>query len=95
MQNATTKKSDVVTRRLYARGKWKLESVAHFGGDETGVADMCLLQDAKGKPFIPGASIAGAARNFLAQQSQPWTDYKHGKKEASRAQRFLRWGGRK
>ena len=49
MQNATTKKSDVVARRLYARGKWKLESVAHFGGEETGVADMCLLQDAERK----------------------------------------------
>lgn len=82
MENTnTTSKStdnDVVVRRLYARGKWKLESVAHFGGDETGVADMCLLQDVNGKPFIPGASIAGAARSFLARQCLIWTEYKEG-----------------
>ena len=65
-------------RRLYARGKWKLNSAAHFGGAETGIADMCLLQDADDNPFIPGASIAGAARNFLARQSQPWDKYKKG-----------------
>ena len=84
----TTKKSDAVTRRLYARGKWKLESVAHFGGDESGVADMCLLQDAKGNPCIPGASIAGAARSFLAQQSQPWMDYIQ-KKESQELKKFF------
>lgn len=79
MANTTTSKSvpkDAVVRRLYAQGTWKLESVAHFGGDETGIADMCLLQGADNKPFIPGASIAGAARSFLAQQRKPWTEYK-------------------
>ena len=83
MANAITTTSaardtDVVVRRLYARGKWKLDSVAHFGGDETGIADMCLLRDADGQPFIPGASIAGAARSFLAQQSKPWAEYQKG-----------------
>ena len=67
---------DAVVRRLYARGTWKLESVAHFGGDEIGIADMCLLKDAKGNPFIPGASIAGAARSFLARRRQSWAEYK-------------------
>lgn len=75
MTDTTTTKPDTVVRRLYARGRWKLDSVAHFGGDETGIADMCLLQDADGKPFIPGASIAGAARSFLARQSEPWAEY--------------------
>ena len=70
---------DVVVRRLYAYGKWKLDSVAHFGGDDTGVADMCLLRDADGSLFIPAASIAGAARSFLARQSELWTKYKEGK----------------
>lgn len=69
---------DVIVRRLYARGTWKVCSVAHFGGDETDIADMCLLKDADGKLFIPGASIAGAARNFLAQQSQSWKGYEAG-----------------
>ena len=62
-------------RRIYARGNWKLRTVAHFGGDETGIADMCLLQDTNGKPFIPGASIAGAGRSFLAKQLLPWAEY--------------------
>lgn len=84
--------NDAVIRRLYARGRWQLETVAHFGGDETGVADMCLLQDAKGKPFIPGASIAGAARSLLAQQSQPWTDYKN-KKEIQKLKDFFGGAG--
>ena len=69
---------DVIVRRLYARGKWKLNSVAHFGGDETDIADMGLLRNEKGHPFIPGASIAGAVRSFLAQQSLPWTEYRDG-----------------
>ena len=75
MTNRTNQKPDAVVRRLYARGNWKLRSVAHFGDDETGIADMCLLQDPDGKPFIPGASIAGAGRNFLAKQLLPWTQY--------------------
>ena len=74
----TSEVKDTIVRRLYARGKWKLNSVAHFGGDETGIADMCLLRDAEGKPFIPAASIAGAARSFLARQSKPWTKYQKG-----------------
>lgn len=77
-KTATSVDNDAVVRRLYALGTWKLDSVAHFGGDETGIADMCLLRDADGKPFIPGASIAGAARSFLAQQSLPWTEYRDG-----------------
>ena len=87
---ASTKKSgdDIVERRLYARGTWKLDSVAHFGGTETGVADMSLLQDAEGNPFIPAASIAGAARSFLARQRKPWTKYKEGN-EGKALKRFF------
>ena len=69
---------DSVKCRLYASGIWKLQTVAHFGGDETGIADMCLLQDTDGEPFIPGASIAGAARSYLAQQCLTWNKYKKG-----------------
>jgi CRISPR/Cas system CSM-associated protein Csm3 (group 7 of RAMP superfamily) len=77
MTNTTTTKSDAVKRRLYARGTWKLKSVAHFGGEETGIADMCLLQDADKNPFIPAASIAGAARSFLARQRLTWAKFSH------------------
>ena len=88
MADTTTTKPDTVVRRLYARGTWKLESVAHFGGAETGVADMCLLLDADGNPFIPAASIAGAARSFLARQSEPWAEYKKAK-ESRELKRFF------
>ena len=77
MTNTTTEPipNDAVVRRLYAQGKWKLDSVAYFGGDETGIADMCLLKDADEKPFIPGSSIAGAARSYLAKQLMIWIQY--------------------
>ena len=75
MPNLKSVPKDAVVRRLYARGKWKLDSVAHFGGDETGIEDMSLLRDENENPFIPGASIAGAARSFLARQSLPWSNY--------------------
>lgn len=91
MGNRTTSKStadDVVMRRLYARGIWKLESVAHFGGDDIGVADMCLLKNETGNPFIPAASIAGAARSFLARQRKPWNTYKE-KGEGKSLKRFF------
>ena len=69
---------DAIVRRLYARGRWKLCSVAHFGGEETNIADMSLLRDEDENLFIPGASIAGAARSFLAQQRLPWAQYQNG-----------------
>ena len=69
---------DIITRRLYARGLWTLSSPAHFGGDDTGVADMCLLRDIHGQPFIPAATIAGAGRSFLARCSIPWKSYARG-----------------
>ncbi len=76
VKTETSEAKDAIVRRLYAQGRWKLDSVAHFGGDETGIADMCLLRDADDSPFIPAASIAGAARSFLAQQSLPWAEYR-------------------
>ena len=83
---------DVVVRRLYARGRWTLNSAAHFGGEDVGVADMCLVRDADGCPFIPAASIAGAARSFLAREILPWSDYKKGSTSESKALRRL-FGG--
>ena len=68
-----------VISRLYAKGTWTLESPAHFGGEDVGFADMCLIRDEKGRPFIPGSSIAGSARSYLAQSLHPWGEYKEGK----------------
>ena len=91
----TTIPEDTVVRRLYARGEWKLDSVAHFGGDETGAADMCLVRDADGRPFIPAATIAGAARSFLARQSLRWADYQEGQeKETASLKRLFGGAGK-
>ena len=75
MTNGINQTPDAIVRRLYAQGRWKLKSAAHFGGDETGVADMCLLQDANGKSFIPGPSIVGAVRSYLARKCMTWVNY--------------------
>ena len=83
-----TIKEDTIVRRLYARGTWKLDSAAHFGSGDTGIADMSLLRDADRSPFIPGTSIAGAARSFLARQRKPWVKYKKGK-EGKALKRFF------
>lgn len=57
-KTATPVDKDVIVRRLYARGRWKLNSVAHFGGDETRIADMCLLRDVGVAPlFRPHLSL--------------------------------------
>ena len=91
MTNTTSAMSvekDAVVRRLYARGIWKLCSAAHFGGGEIGIADMSLVRDTHDRPFIPAASIAGAARNFLARQSEPWAKYKKGN-ESPALKRFF------
>ena len=96
MANTTPKPiEDAIKCRLHASGIWKLRTVAHFGGDETGIADMCLLRDAEGKPFIPGASIAGAARSFLARKILPWTTYKDGLTEELPELKRLFGGGEK
>ena len=81
-------KKDTIVRRLYARGTWKLHSAAHFGSGETGIADMCLLKDKTGKPIIPGTSIAGAARSFLARQRKPLVRYQKGN-EGKALKRFF------
>lgn len=97
MANGTNQKSDAIVRRLYARGNWKLRSVAHFGGDETGIADMCLLQDSDGNPFIPGTSITGAVRSFLAKRLLPWTQYSDPKgidKESPELKQFFGGAGK-
>lgn len=60
--------SDRIIKRMYARGQWLLKSPAHFGGDPWGSFDMALVRDSDGNPFIPGNSIAGAARSYLTKR---------------------------
>lgn len=56
-----------VIGRVLAVGDFELESPAHFGGqDRDGEADMMLVRDSAGNILIPGSSIAGACRSYLA-----------------------------
>ncbi|MCK9222803.1 MAG: RAMP superfamily CRISPR-associated protein [Limnochordia bacterium] len=59
------KDTDTVIKRVYARGEWVLLSPAHFGCPSETEVDMVLIRDQDGEPFIPGTSIAGAARHYL------------------------------
>ncbi|MBU2611008.1 MAG: hypothetical protein KJ606_08720 [Chloroflexi bacterium] len=54
-------------QRVVITGKLTLETPARFGsGDVEGLTDMPLLRDpVDNKPLLPGASIAGALRNYL------------------------------
>src|SRR5258708_4045891 len=59
----------IVEERIVATGIWKAKTALHLGGESfsgDGV-DMPLLRTAKGALYIPGSSIAGAARNYLAR----------------------------
>ena len=59
-----------VKERYVAEGNWIAESALHLGGEGEALvnaADMVLVRDSGGGFLIPGASIAGAARNYAAQ----------------------------
>ncbi len=56
-----------ITARWVITGKMRLETAAHFGGEGDVAVDMAVLRDPKeGVPLIPGTSLAGALRNYLA-----------------------------
>ncbi len=69
-----------IVERIYIQGKLILETPAHFGsgmvrGDS--LVDMSLLlDDADGNPtaaLLPGATIAGALRNYLRERLHGFT----------------------
>jgi CRISPR/Cas system CMR subunit Cmr4 (Cas7 group RAMP superfamily) len=61
------------TRTLVARwvltAELVLTSAAHFGGEGGDAIDMALLRDRRdGLPLLPGSSLAGALRAYLADR---------------------------
>ncbi len=60
-----------ILERVYASGLWICSSALHVGGEtdafDQGV-DRVLLRDSDGRPFIPGASIAGSCRHWLSRR---------------------------
>jgi CRISPR/Cas system CSM-associated protein Csm3 (group 7 of RAMP superfamily) len=64
--------------RWVITGDMILESAAHFGGPATPSSDMAVLRDPKeGVPLLPGTSIAGALRSYLANYLGGYGSVKH------------------
>ena len=65
-------KSRRIVERIVVEGDLELLTPAHFGsGDAEGVADLSLLRDAHdGSALLPGASIAGALRNYWRERTR-------------------------
>ena len=65
-------KSRRIVERIVVEGDLELLTPAHFGsGDAEGVADLSLLRDAyDGSALLPGASIAGALRNYWRERAR-------------------------
>jgi CRISPR/Cas system CSM-associated protein Csm3 (group 7 of RAMP superfamily) len=64
--------------RVFATGAWISRSAMHCGGlPENALSglDMVLIRDAKRQPFIPAASLIGAARAFAGRYMMKATDY--------------------
>ncbi|SFW22797.1 RAMP superfamily CRISPR-associated protein [Nitrosovibrio sp. Nv17] len=56
-----------IVGRWTITGELVLETAAHFGSGVGDAADMVLVRDARtGWPLLPGTSIAGAVRSYLA-----------------------------
>jgi CRISPR/Cas system CSM-associated protein Csm3 (group 7 of RAMP superfamily) len=71
--NQSWLKSRCIVERITIEGELELLTPAHFGsGDAEGAAELSLLRDAyDGSALLPGASIAGALRNY-------WRERKYG-----------------
>jgi CRISPR/Cas system CSM-associated protein Csm3 (group 7 of RAMP superfamily) len=65
-------KSRHIVERIIVKGDLELETPAHFGAGEAGeTADMSLLRDSyDGSALLPGASIAGALRNYWRERTR-------------------------
>lgn len=76
MTDRTTHRS--ILERWVVKGKLVLQTPAHFGnGEADPLTDMPLLLDeVENKPLLPGASIAGALRDYLRER-----EYGYGKAE--------------
>lgn len=61
-----------IVKRVVVKGDLVLQTAAHFGSGDTepfGMVDMLILRDpVENRPLLPGASIAGALRNYLYER---------------------------
>ena len=85
-------KTPRVRERIVAEGVWTAASALHTGGDATleHNVDMALLRSASGF-LVPGSSVAGAARSYLARRTQSDPEFRTGQESAALQSLF---GGR-
>jgi CRISPR/Cas system CMR subunit Cmr4 (Cas7 group RAMP superfamily) len=58
-----------MTARWVVTGNLTLTSAANFGGQDDSAVDMAVLRDPKdGGPLLPGTTLAGALRSYLADR---------------------------
>jgi len=58
-----------VVKRIYVKVPIKLETPLIIGSGDSHNADIEVLKDSKGIPFIPASSIAGVFRDYIEQLS--------------------------
>ena len=68
-----------ITQKIVLKGSLQLDSPLLIGsGTETenrkNEADIHILRDKKERPFVPGTSLAGVLRNWLAEQNADAAD---------------------
>ncbi len=76
-------------------GEWTTDSPLHVGGEPVEYAsnaDMVVLKAHDDSYFIPGASLAGVARNWLARTSTTLDVYRTGRRYQPDAVKYL-FGG--
>ncbi|WP_269849662.1 RAMP superfamily CRISPR-associated protein [Methanosarcina horonobensis] len=59
-----------VVGKTIVKGKLKLLSPLLLGSGNDDLADIEVMKDSKGNPFIPGTSLAGALRHYFEDNFQ-------------------------
>ena len=59
-----------IVSRLFIRGKLVLQSPLIIGNGENEQTDVDVLKDHEGKPYIPGTTLAGVMRHYLANDKK-------------------------
>lgn len=85
---------EAIMRRIIATGTLSLTTAARFGGGASDATDAALLRDGDDRPFIPGASLAGALRGYLRRRTIDAADAPAGQRDRdARALAALFGGG--
>jgi len=61
--------------KIELHGKLELLTPLHIGSGSSENTDLDILLDAKGKPYIPGTSIAGVVRSKMKEISDGWDSF--------------------